>query len=189
MNAVRTAPRANPSSALHEPLWRFCGSHVEIGDGLQRLGELPALADALRRAREGAAAALKLFQEQVVGHHVDEERELFVAVTRSACGTDDEARVDALVSRLVSEHRAIERLWCRIRPSVLAVSAGKPPADANFAADVADLLAMYGEHARMEEEVFLPLADRILSRNPDHLAALDLSLYMRHVPMPRLAYV
>jgi hypothetical protein len=184
-----SAPGTNPSPALHEPLWRFCGSHVEIGDGLQRLGELPALADALRRAREGAAAALKLFQEQVVGHHVDEERELFVAVTRSARGTADEARVDAIVSRLTSEHRAIERLWCRIRPAVLAVAAGKPPEPGDFAEDVAELITMYAEHARLEEEVFLPLADSILTRNPDHMAALDLSLYMRHVPMPRLAYV
>jgi hypothetical protein len=186
--AYDTTP-ASPSCTLHEPLWRFCGSHADIGEGLQRLAELPVLAEALRRAREEAAAALKLFEEKVVGHHVDEEQELFEAVTRSARGTDDEARVDALVSRLTSEHRVMEQSWCRIRPGVLAVAAGKPQAQPGFDEAIAGLVDMFREHARMEEEVFLPLADRILTRNPNHMAALDLSLYIRHVPAPRLAYV
>lgn len=188
---ITACPTVRPESspALHEPLWRFCGSHADIGAGLQRMGELPALADAQRRAREGAEATLKLFEHQVVSHHIDEEKDLFTAVTRSARGTDDEARVDALVSRLTSEHRAIEQLWCSIRPSVLAVSRGKQPEAIDFADRVAQLVELYREHARAEEQVFLPLADRILSRNPNHMAALDLSLYMRHVPMPRLAYV
>ena len=51
------------------------------------------------------------------------------------------------------------------------------------------LVATYTEQTRLEEDQFLPLADEILSRNPNHMAALDLSLHLRHAPMPRMAYV
>lgn len=188
MNTDPAVP-SNAPLGLHEPFWRFCGSHAGIRDGLQRLGDLPGLAETLKRARDDASATLKLFEQQVVGHHGDEESELFVAVARSAQGTDDEARVRALVERLTSEHRAMERLWARIRPAVAAVAAGKPGEHEGFAEDAAELMAICRDHARLEEEVFFPLADSILARNPNHLAALDLSLYMRHVRMPRVAYL
>jgi hypothetical protein len=48
---------------------------------------------------------------------------------------------------------------------------------------------LYGEHARFEEEMFLPLADRILSRNENHMAALDIALHLRHAPQPRNSYI
>jgi len=38
-------------------------------------------------------------------------------------------------------------------------------------------------HARYEEVVFLPLSERILSRNGDHMAALGLALHLRHAPL------
>lgn len=39
----------------------------------------------------------------------------------------------------------------------------------------------YQRHASVEETEFLPLAQEILERNSNHLAALGLSLHMRHV--------
>lgn len=180
--------RNDAGVSLHEPLPRFRGSHDTILGGLEGLRELPGLAEALARARATAQAVLALFEQQVVSHHVDEEEDLFTAVLRSARGTADEARADVLVSRLTSEHRAIERMWSALRPVVGAVAAGKVRPAPGFAGDVAELVDLYHAHARLEEEVFLPLADRILARDPNHLAALDLSLHLRHVPMPRLAY-
>ena len=38
-------------------------------------------------------------------------------------------------------------------------------------------------HARYEETVFLPLAERILLRNGDHMEALGLALHLRHAPL------
>jgi len=38
----------------------------------------------------------------------------------------------------------------------------------------------YRAHAWFEEQEFLPLSQTILSRNPNHMAALGLSLHMRH---------
>jgi hypothetical protein len=34
----------------------------------------------------------------------------------------------------------------------------------------------------LEEQAFLPLAQKVLGRNGNHMAALGLSLDMRHVP-------
>ena len=48
--------------------------------------------------------------------------------------------------------------------------------------DVRSLVAQYQAHARFEEQEFLPLSEQILSRNSDHMAALGLSLHMRHQP-------
>jgi hemerythrin-like domain-containing protein len=178
-----------PAAALHEPICRFSGSHQAIFDGLRSLLRVPDLAEALKEARATALATLALFEGNVVSHHADEEKELFVAVVRSARGTADEARVDELVSRLTAEHRRIERLWKDLRPAMRAVAAGNEPDHPRFAAAVQELSRAYFEHACLEEESFLPLADRILARNPNHLEALDLSLHMRHASFRRLAYV
>jgi hypothetical protein len=177
------------SAALHEPVERFRGSHSEIVVGLRELRRLPALADALQQARATADHTLALFEHCVVPHHIDEEQELFVAAVRSAGDAAEKARVEDLVARLVAQHRQIEQLWAEVRPTVLAVAAGKAHTTPDFTAAVAKLVDTYLEHTRLEELVFLPLADEILARNPNHLAALDVSLHIRHVPMPRVAYM
>ena len=46
---------------------------------------------------------------------------------------------------------------------------------------MAELVASYRGHASYEEAVFLPLSQQILSRNANHMAALGMSLHMRHV--------
>ena len=50
------------------------------------------------------------------------------------------------------------------------------------------LVAAYLAHADFEEEAFLPLAATVLGRNDNHMAALGLSLHMRHAP-PVTAYI
>lgn len=176
-------------AALHPPVNRFRGSHQHIFKGLLELRRVPDLAEALAQARATAAATLALFDGDVVSHHADEEEELFVAVLRSARGTEDEAMADQLVSRLTAEHRRIERLWKELRPAMRAVASGQASGHPGFAAGVETLSRAYFDHACLEEESFLPLADRVLARNPNHLAALDLSLHMRHAPLPHLGYV
>ena len=53
--------------------------------------------------------------------------------------------------------------------------------DAN---DVHRLVSEYVAHARYEETDFLPAAEAILGRNDNHMAALGLSLHLRHAPQP-----
>lgn len=174
---------------LHEPVERFRGSHADLVGGLDQLRRLPALAEALRQARASANATLALFEKQVVPHHVDEEQVLFVAVTRSAGAGAEKERVKDLVSRLIAQHRRVEQMWAALRPGVLAIAAGKPNEAPGLADAVTELVEAYLDHVRLEEQVFLPLADEILARDPNHMAALDLSQHFRHWPMPRLAYM
>jgi iron-sulfur cluster repair protein YtfE (RIC family) len=174
---------------LHEPIERFCGSHSGIVDGLNELLRLPALAEQLKQARATAEATLALFERQVVPHHVDEEEDLFVAVLRSARAGAEKAGVEDMVVQLVAEHRRIERMWTALRPVVCAVAAGKKAVTAGFGEAVAELVETYFEHVRREEQVFLPLADQILARDPNHMAALAMSVHLRHAPMLRMAYI
>jgi hypothetical protein len=54
--------------------------------------------------------------------------------------------------------------------------------------EVQRLVTEYQGHAQYEEVEFLPLAEQILGRNSNHMAALGLSLHMRHVK-PVNAYI
>lgn len=176
------------SKRLQEPIRRFTGAHERITRGLAELKALPQLAEFLDLASSSAAAALELFDKVVLRHHEEEEQELFVSVQRSCQDARERECVRALVERLTAQHRAIERLWARLRPDVARMAAGKLPHDARFDASVRDLVDLYFAHAKLEEEEFLPLADRILGRDPNHMAALGLALHMREVPAPS-AYI
>lgn len=162
------------------PIDAFSQCHAGILAGLRSLAELPQMVAAAERARRVAAAILSIFDRSVLDHHADEEAELFPAVLKSAAPGDEYVRVDAMVDRLVAEHRTIEALWKKLKPSLRSAAVGKP-CEVN-AGDVADLMRLYGAHAEFEERQFLPLAQDILGRNDNHMAALGLSLHLRHAP-------
>jgi hemerythrin-like domain-containing protein len=187
MDKQQAANEASTSD-LHAPIRQFSGSHDSILTGLRDLAELPALALAMEQARSKATALLDLFDRVVRAHHVDEEQELFVSVQRSCSDAREATQVQAMVDRLTAEHREIEALWKQVRPAVQHVAAGKVHGPA-FTGDVDRLVRLYGQHAHFEEEVFLPLADTILSRNANHMAALDIALHLRHAPPPRGSYI
>ena len=179
---MNTSP-ANPKPAdTDEPLQGFSQCHAGILTQLEALAELPALLEVAARARSVSEQTQVIFRHAVFEHHAEEESELFPAVLRSAHPGDEHDRVQALVERLTVEHRTMEALWKRIEPSVSAGARGKA-ADIDSAV-VAELVRAYSAHARFEEDSFLPLAQEILGRNGNHMAALGLSLHMRHVPTP-----
>jgi len=174
------ADQSSPGSEA--PLKGFSQCHAGILFQLDQLAELPALLAAAAQARSVAAKTLALFSKGVLEHHAEEEAELFPAVLRSAHPGDERDRVQGLVERLTSEHRTMELLWKRVEPAVSASAKGRP-AEID-AAVVAELVRGYGRHARFEEEEFLPLADVILGRDGNHMAALGLALHMRHAHQP-----
>lgn len=176
------------ASAEDAPLQEFRGAHAGILEGVHGLRELPALAAAMERARGIATATLDLFDQVVLRHHAEEEQDLFDAVLRSCRDAAEREQVNDLVALLTAQHRQVEELWAKLRPVVSRVAAGKAPAEAMFGAEVDRLVGLYEQHARREEEEFLPLADRILRRNPNHMAALGVALHVRHTLPPR-AYI
>ena len=180
---------ANPSlapAADAAPVKGFSDSHRGILCALRGFSALPELAAAADRSRQVAASTLQLFEGAVLPHHADEEGDLFPAVLRSAAAGEERAHVQAVVDRLVAEHRSIEALWQTIRPAVRRAASG---ISARLDAEaVSALTYAYHRHTAFEESEFLPLAAEILGRNGNHMDALGLALHLRHAPQP-VAYI
>jgi hemerythrin-like domain-containing protein len=170
-----TAP---PKTSDNAPIEGFGQCHVGIITHLQQLARLPALLGPAREARQIAAEMLKFFRNVVYEHHQEEERELFPAVLASAHKGEERDNVQSIVDRLTREHRQVEAEWTKLEPKLKAVAKGDDaPLDS---AAVSQLVDEYLAHARYEEDVFLPLSEQILSRDSKHMAALGMSLHLRH---------
>jgi hypothetical protein len=173
---MTTAPPAGP--APDAPIAEFSNCHVGILGHLHTLAALPALLAQAAQARRMSAEAAEFFRDVILVHHQDEERELFPAVLVSALAGAERDQLNAIVDRLTREHREVEAAYATLEPALKAAARGEDAAlDATA---VAALVARYQGHAGYEEQVFLPLAQRILGRNGDHMAALGLSLHLRH---------
>jgi len=160
------------------PIDLFSKCHEGILEHLDALAGLPALVSAAARARSVAADTLRFFRAVVYEHHQEEERELFPAVLASAQRGAEHDQTQAIVERLTREHRKIEAAYELIEPGLKDAAKGHDSRLQPF--EVASLVTAYEAHARFEERMFLPLAQQILSRNSDHMAALGLSLHLRH---------
>jgi hemerythrin-like domain-containing protein len=168
------------------PLNNFSNCHTGIVKRLKALDELPALLEPAARARQIAEESLEFFREAIFEHHLEEERELFPAVIASAQPGEELERVKAMAKRLTDEHRAVETLWKQLEKGLKQVAKGH---STNLdVGEIHRLVTEYQAHAAYEEAEFLPLSEKILGRNSNHMAALGLSLHMRHVK-PVNAYI
>jgi len=176
----------NTTVNTEAPLSNFSHCHEGILRRLNALDELPALLAPAARARQIAEQSLEFFREAIFEHHLEEERELFPAVIASALPGEELQRVQAMTKRLTEEHRMIEALWKRLEKGLKPVAKGQ-----STDLDVSELhrlVAEYTAHAAYEEQAFLPLSEQVLGRNSNHMAALGLSLHMRHAK-PVNAYI
>ena len=175
-------PSPSADETDNAPLLNFSNCHVGILSHLKSFAELPALLEPATRARKIAEETLKFFRDAVFEHHSEEERELFPAVLASAVKGEERDRVKIMIDQLTAEHRVVESAWSKLEPELKKVAKGHA-SELNLAG-VAHLVNSYQTHATFEETQFLPLAHTILGRNSNHMAALGLSLHMRHVPVP-----
>ena len=162
------------------PIGHFSHCHVGILAQLSRMNELPALLAPAALARKTAEQSIAFFGKGMYVHHQEEEQELFPAVRSSAQAGPERLRVEGLIEQLTSGHRALEALWESLAPALHKVAKGQDTALDEAA--LTRLVQEYRQHAQLEENEFLPLAETILGRNNNHMAALGLSLHMRHVP-------
>lgn len=176
----------NTAVDIDAPISNFTNCHVGIIKRLNALDELPALLEPATRARQIAEQSLEFFREAIFEHHLDEERELFPAVIASAQPGDETERVKGMVKRLTEEHRMVEALWKRLEKGLKPVAKGHST-DLDVS-ELQRLVTEYTAHAAFEEAEFLPLSEVILGRNSNHMAALGLSLHMRHAK-PVAAYI
>jgi hemerythrin-like domain-containing protein len=168
------------------PIADFSLCHVGIFKKLDALSELPALLAPASRAREIAEQSLEFFREAIFEHHLDEERELFPAVLADATKGEEYDKVQFMVTRLAIEHRDLETIWKRLESGLKLVAKGRD-SSVNVT-DIELLVSRYRAHAHCEETEFLPLSQTVLSRNANHMAALGLSLHMRHSPLSVVAF-
>lgn len=175
-----------PTGKTDAPIANFSQCHVGIIGHLDALDELPALMEPARRAREVAAQTLAFFDAVILEHHAEEERELFPAVLQSSARGQERSHVQAMIERLTIEHRQIEAWWARIKPQLKQIAKGHDT-DLDKVA-VQQMVSDYHAHAAYEEIEFLPLSQDILGRNQNHMAALGMSLHMRHVK-PAVGYI
>jgi hemerythrin-like domain-containing protein len=181
MITTPSAARA-PTHTADAPITNFTECHAGILSHLRSLDELPGLLGPAVRARQVANESLAFFRSAVFEHHTEEERDLFPAVLASAQSEAERDLVQAMTDRLTLEHRALEKLWKSLEKALKQVARGQ---DAQLdGQDLYRLVESYAAHASYEESEFLPLAEVILSRNSSHMAALGLSLHMKHVRVP-----
>ena len=169
---------ASPTADHDAPLSNFNNCHIGILNRLKALDELPALLEPAARARQIAEQSLEFFREAIFEHHLEEERELFPAVIASARPGEEQERVKAMAQRLTDEHRTVEKLWKSLEKGLKQVAKGHST-DLDVS-DLHQLVTQYQAHATFEEQEFLPLSEQILGRNSNHMAALGLSLHIRH---------
>jgi len=167
------------SEPSQSPVNDFSNCHSGIIKRLNALDELPALLGPAARARQIAEESLEFFREAIFEHHLEEERELFPAVLASCEPGEETDRVKAMSQRLTDEHRTVEALWKRLERGLKQVAKGH---DSDLdVIELRRLVTEYAAHAAFEEAEFLPLAAIILGRKSSHMAALGMSLHMRHV--------
>jgi len=170
-----------PQASGDEPLNIFSHCHDGILKQLKTMGDLPELVAAAERARKVAEDTRNFFRDVIYNHHEEEERVLFEAVLASATEGDELAHVKAICDRLTREHRVVESMFVKLEPDLKKMAKGQP-CHLDLAA-IEQLVSQYSAHATFEENEFLPLSHTILSRNSNHMAALGLSLHVRHVSL------
>jgi hypothetical protein len=179
--------KAPAASSDRAPMEDFSQCHAGIFKKLDQLGELPALLAPAARARDIAEKSLEFFREAIFEHHLDEERELFPAVLSHAEKGPEFDKVQFMVAKLTIEHRDLEAVWKRLESGLKGVAKGRE-SDIN-PLDIELLVSRYRAHAQYEEAEFLPLSQTVLSRNANHMAALGMSLHMRHSPLQVVPFV
>ena len=162
------------------PLSNFSHCHIGILHHFDHLSELLQVMSDTEAAKKIAKEALDYFHLGMKAHHQEEERELFPAVLSSVLGGEERALVVQLIEKLTQEHRSLESAWKQLEPGLQEIIKGH--ANTLDHVHFKLLISRYKAHAGSEETVFLPLAEKILGRNSNHMAALGLSLHMRHVP-------
>ena len=160
------------------PVSNFSHCHIGISHEFCRLLELCDLPYNSPLTQQIASRSVKFFHHGLRVHHQDEEQELFPAVQFSAQKGEERAQVDQLIEALTTEHRELEQLWEDLEPALKKIANGqKAQLDTG---NLKRLMVRCSVHAESEELKFLPLCEKILGRNSNHMAALGLSLHMRH---------
>lgn len=169
-----TAGQAAPSfdhplemlHACHGKILRQCGT-------LQRLATHLAHHGCDTQARQAAQGILRYFDSAGRFHHQDEEQDLFPALRLSAGA--DQAQLETLLERLLSEHGVMLAAWDALRPVLLRIADGVMTPLSDTLTET--FIASHTGHIAVEEAELLPLATRLL--NPQQMAQIGKNMAER----------
>lgn len=178
-------PTPSASGEGEAPLTDFSNCHIGIIQNFETLKNLAS--NEIQANKETKATAKKLiafFADVVLEHHSEEEEELFRTVMTTPGHDEEKEQAKQMVDQLTAEHRDLEAQWKNLAPQIKQLAKGK---SVSVDRDAAMKLATdYLAHAKFEEDVFLPLSEKILAGTG--MEALGLSLHMRHAK-PFTAYI
>jgi len=153
---------APASDATDPPLAALAAWH-RLGptsfETLLRLARRPPGAAVDASDRDAARAALAWLDRTVAVHHRVQEDALFPELLESMAGSDPVC-LRELAAAATAGHRAVERLWRRLRPACVAASQGSP---AQWDADVVTaLVATCRANFERAGRELIPMAGRLL---------------------------
>ncbi len=167
-------PAGPPPSGFDEPLDILHACHDRVRRSLallREIGERVATGRVDVGVHGAAADVLHYFDRAAPLHHEDEEQHIFPCVLAHT----SDAAVRAAVMRLQEDHLTMEALWVRLRVPLAALANGRDEAyDASQRAAAARFCALYGRHAKCEDEVVFPLAAELLADDVRHAAAQEM---------------
>ncbi|PLC48659.1 cation-binding protein [Pollutimonas subterranea] len=154
---------SGPAASVEVPLEMLAACHHRIErqcDTLKRLSAHLRLHGSDAQAGSAATAIMRYFDTSALHHHADEEQDLFPALIESMAGSDAVC-IRELTERLAADHRRLEAMWKRLKPSLQQVEAR---ALALLDQDLVEsFINLYDTHMRLEEDELLPMAGRLLS--------------------------
>ena len=143
-------------SDCHRRIEMFLGSLVRVAPFLYK----PLDAE----ARTAMEASLRYFREAAPKHTADEEESLFPRLRRMS-NAEVEAALEAL-DPLERDHRRADSLHAqvdRLGRKCLEKGSLSSKDAREFSQAVAELASIYKEHIRIEDELVLPVAGKVLS--------------------------
>lgn len=168
---AKTPDFSDPTGLLSD-----CHRRIEMFlASLQRVAEVidsPLSND----ARSALATALRYFHDAAPKHTEDEEVSLFPRL-RQLHHPEVEKALSTL-DVLENDHRRADALHAEVHALGLQClqTGSLPPTDADrFRHAVNDLVSIYGEHIRIEDDVIFPAAKRTLSSSEKSAIAKEMS--------------
>lgn len=155
----RKAPARRAHTVKNETIQIIRDEHLAIGTVLYALRYL--VRD-MRKGAEPNIPVLRAILDYIVSypdrwHHPKEDKYLFAAVRRRT------READALIARLEREHAQGHPMVDELKQHLIALQKGEPGAAERFCAASERYAEMEWGHLRTEEDVFLPIAERVLS--------------------------
>lgn len=184
----------HPSSAApvgtttRDPFELFMGAHTQIREALGAMRSLAAGGDssAPDATQRGLAEQLiRCFDEVVLPHHREEEREFWPLASRARSDPKDHARFVDAAARLQQEHVDLEARWAALQPALVGVIRGR--STTLPVAELGVLATLYGQHAQFEDEVLVPLARHLMS--PTEQSRLALAVLLSRLPVGKWGMV